>query len=98
MTDRTNARYDDKNTWYNFVSDRYEKRSTPTTDAEAVQLIPQYPAAINLYYLLRNPEYKNESVLDAMVHTLEACVEHSLHRCSPDMVSAKFYEYKEKDV
>jgi len=60
---------DAKYFWYNYQTRKYEERSTPETDEDAEQLIPQL--AINLYRLRR---VMGDDILEAMDKTLRACV------------------------
>jgi len=38
-----------ENYWFNYRTGQYELRHAPTSDDEAVQLIPQHPGAQGLY-------------------------------------------------
>ena len=55
--------------WSNFVTGEADYREAPTTDEEAKQYIPQWPAALNLYDLRRQ---MGDSVMDALGGVLES--------------------------
>lgn len=57
--------------WGNFVTGEYDYRAMPQTDEEAVQYIPQWPAAQNLYRMHRE---RGLGISEAMEQTLRACV------------------------
>ena len=66
MTEREAKSY-----WHNYRTDKTEYRSVPQTDAEAVEFIPQIPAAQNLYALRRK---MGATISEAMIDVLSACI------------------------
>ena len=57
--------------WYNFVTGEHEHREMPETDEEAVQYIPQIPAAISLFGMYRK---MGKSIAEAMIEVLTSSV------------------------
>jgi hypothetical protein len=57
--------------WYNYVTKEYETVNPVVTDEKAMALLPQIPAAQNLYKAYRE---SGRNISAAMVLVLEACV------------------------
>jgi hypothetical protein len=57
--------------WHNYDTGKFEMSETPTTDEHAKRYLPQ-GAARDMYDLVRRPDYKNMTILDAMLYVLEA--------------------------
>jgi hypothetical protein len=57
--------------WHNYVTGEYDYLDMPQTDEEALNYLPQYPAARMLYELQRS---MGDSILNAMGEVLSACV------------------------
>jgi len=62
---------EEKRYWHNYKTGEIEYREAPTTDAEALELISQLPAAQGLYDCRRK---LGDGILDAMMAVLTACV------------------------
>lgn len=66
---------DKRSYWANFVTGAHDYREVPATDEEAIQYIPQWPAAQSLYKLYREDWGEgNLSPFDAMTKVLEKIV------------------------
>ena len=61
--------------WWNYKTESWEdiEDGTEFANEKAMELIPQWPSAQNLFILYR--DHMEESVLDAMAKVLIACVE-----------------------
>ena len=57
--------------WFNYRTGDFEDREAPSTDEEAMALIPQHPAACGLYRCYRG---LGMPILEAMVNVLSRCV------------------------
>ena len=57
--------------WYNFRTGGHDLRTSPQTDSEAVNYLPQWPPALNLYHLYRQ---MGDSISEASVRVLTLCV------------------------
>ena len=57
--------------WFNYRTAEYETRGPPTTDEEALLLIPQDPAVTGIYQCYR---MEGLSILDSMKNTLSLCI------------------------
>ena len=57
--------------WFNYETGNFEEREAPATDAEAMVLIPQQPAACGLYRCYRD---LGMPILEAMANVLSQCV------------------------
>ena len=57
--------------WYNFRTEEYDTTDVPETDAEALDYLPQLPAARGLYRVHRA---KGEDIIESMRLVLMACV------------------------
>ena len=57
--------------WFNYHTQEFEARDAPETAADALDCLPQIPAAQGLYRVHRA---KGEDIMESMRLTLLACV------------------------